>query len=108
MGSLAVCVGIHRTNAELCHVLEMKCDIVNVLYYSWAFIFECASQFGRFVFTTDPRGLVRVWLLKRCLEAETSLEGQGSQTQPLLLATCQSPLKARIVCLDVCPLAEVF
>jgi hypothetical protein len=48
-----------------------------------------------------------VWLLKRYLEAQTSVEEQGSQTQALLLAVCQSPLQARIVCLDVCPLAEV-
>lgn len=51
---------------------------------------------------------MRVWLLKRCLEAQTSVEGQDPQMQALLVATCQSPLMARVVCLDVCPSAEVI
>lgn len=71
-------------------------------------VFWCKSLGRRFAFTTDPRGLVRVWLLERCLEVQASAEGQDSQIQALLIANYQSSLQARIVCLDVCPLAELL
>lgn len=61
----------------------------------------------RFVFTTDPRGLVRVWALVPYTKKETLLEGQVSELQALLVAVCQSPLHGRIVCLDVCTSGQV-
>lgn len=61
----------------------------------------------RFVFTTDPRGLVRVWALVPYTKKETLLEGQVPQLQALLVAACQSPLHGRVVCLDVSTSGQV-
>jgi hypothetical protein len=61
---------------------------------------------NRFVFTTDPRGVLRVWVLK-WQSNESLAEGQGLKRHAVLVAVCKSPLQARIVCLDGCSVQQV-
>jgi hypothetical protein len=61
---------------------------------------------NRFVFTTDPSGVLRVWVLK-WQPNESLAEGRGLKRHAVLVAVCKSPLQARIVCLDGCSVQQV-
>lgn len=68
----------------------------------------CVPPTCRFLFTSNPRGSLKLWALDKPLQSLTSDTGIGRCFDVFLLAEFTSSLKVRLMCLDASVEEEVL